>query len=148
MVNGQYANIIDTTPRALSAKSLDDFNLALPVASLLVYFVSMSIPVLLLAFWATKTCGSRISTLNTRIIVIPAMSLIAVHTTILCTFGPIGRNIKRLFAMLTYKRNLSILSHTWIIQPLWAIVKPGYFDIAKSRIEKAQLEMVQGKFAT
>ena len=27
-------------------------------------------------------------------------------------------------------------------------IDPGYFDIAKSRIEKAQLEMVQGKFAT
>jgi hypothetical protein len=135
----QYPKIVISTMRTFTTQRFNQFNLSFPNSLLFGgRGIFVFIPKLLLTFGGAKSCFGWLSAVATNSASFPSGGVITSHTAIfyprLSSIGFAKRNIEFLVTMLANKFN-SIFSHS-----LYYIIFSKYFEIAKKRIEQAQMQ--------
>lgn len=138
VVDVQRAKIVEPTLTAFPAKFRDQRQFAIPIATALVRFVSLSVPVIALAGRRAESRMCRRATFYANTIVAPSCRQIARLAAIftravfqavrvhLCGLAAVSAGYRHpLGAFLSHRKNITHLS------------EPRYFDIACERIRKA-----------
>ncbi len=139
MVYIKRAVIVKTTINALTPKLFNQRKFAFPISRMLMYFVTIFIPIVFSASIRTKPYLTVFTALFTFSIVLPSVFQIAFLVTVFTSafFNSVRVNHCWLTAPLTFNFN-RIVSHWGIIPQYTRNYEPKYFDIACERIEQAQ----------
>jgi hypothetical protein len=153
VVNGKNAHIVIPALGAFAAKGAYQFQFALPVAALFLQDVAVLVPICSLAFGATETGIGWLSALGARSGMAPSVRMVASLTAKagIALLDRIGVCLKELLAMFANLGYFRSLSHGRIVPRSSVEYKsmkcdgdPGYFEIARRRIEQAMLQTRMG----